>query len=71
MSFNVEDLKWINEINRHPHVYVFRFEYDEEIKDTVVKIIDDFSGETVYVFTENCYDFIKQFLDYYGFKVED
>lgn len=52
-------------------MYVFRLEYDEEIKDTIVKVIDDFSGETVYVFTENCYDFIKQFLDYYGFKVED
>lgn len=71
MSFNTEDLKWINEVNRHPHVYIFKQSFDEKANEDIIELIDNFTGETVYIFSENIYGFLNQLLDYYGFNTEE
>lgn len=71
MGFINEDLKWVNEANRHPRTYVFRIEFNEETNEDEVKLIDNFTGETAYIFSENIYGFLIQLLDYYGFATEE
>ena len=71
MSFNAEDLKWINEVNRHPHVYAFKVEFIDGVGEEYMTLIDDYTGETVYMFSENIYIFLHQLLNYYGFKTEE
>lgn len=70
MGFNYLDYNWMVVANAKPDVYAFRLEKLED-NSTQVQLIDDYTGEVVHTFALEAEYFLRQFLDFYGFRVDD
>ena len=69
MGFNNFDYNWIVLINEKPDTYAFRLETTNN--GTQVQAIDNYTGEIAHVFALEAEYFLRQLLDYYGFRVDD